>query len=105
MSLISATHWARDAYEPGFYARETRVFGTKQAALAWAESVVPECITTSGCYWRDTARAEHVEFTDVRRGSQPNSHGRFWRTSYAPAGRYEAPVVLVPSVGELGWTP
>ncbi len=103
MSLISATHWVKSKHESGFHAGETRTFGSKSAAVAWAESVVPECVTTRDCYWRDTARAEHVEFTSVRRGSRPNNHGRYWRSSYAPAGRFDARVILVPSVGELGY--
>jgi hypothetical protein len=104
MSIISATHWAKDPYEPGFFARETRTFGTLRAATMWAESVVPPIVTTNGTYWRDTARGEHVDFTRIERAKN-RSNGRWWRARMSPAGSYDAPVRLVPSVGELGWTP
>lgn len=101
MATISATHWT-PSEAGGFEARETRTFGTTQAARLWAASVVPVTVTTTGCYWRDCARAGHVEFTRVApKGNR--SHGRFWRSRMSPAGRYDAPVSIVPSVGELGY--
>jgi hypothetical protein len=107
MALISATHWARDPYEPGLFARETRTFGTLTAARAWATTVVAPIVTTNDIYWRDVARGDHVEFTRTRRSrlSYGFTRGRMLRHTHAPAGRYDSPVHLVPSVGELGWTP
>lgn len=105
MSLISATWYARPADGPGWYARETRTFGTIGAARAWAATVVPPVVTTRSNYWRDMYRAEHVELTRVA----PHPHRRkarfFWRPRRTHAGYYCAPVVLVPSVGELGVAP
>jgi hypothetical protein len=48
-----------------------------------------------------------VEFTRTRRSrlSYGFTRGRMLRHTHAPAGRYDSPVHLVPSVGELGWTP
>ena len=107
MSLISATHWVWSEYEPGFHAGETRVFGTLQAARMWAVSVVPDCVTTNDCYWRDTARGEHVDFTLLSRPRRPYSftRGRCLPRNVRPAGCYKARVIIVPSCGELGWAP
>jgi hypothetical protein len=100
--LTIATHYVY-SYGEGWDAGETRRFGTKRAATAWAKSKLPPCVTTRDCYWRDTARTDHVELTERYAGKRPSNKGRFWRNSYRPAGRIDPEVILVPSCGELGF--
>lgn len=98
--LTIATHYVY-SYGEGWTAGETRRFGTKRAATAWAKSKLPPCFTTRDCYWRDTARVDHVELTEVLR-----DRGQYWfgkGQSYRPAGQVSPEVILVPSCGELGY--
>lgn len=107
MSIIIATHYVRSPYERCLEAGETRRFGTRAAAVAWARSVLPPIVTTNDCYWRDVGRGESVELSTERpsRLGYGFTRGRCRAKSTTPAGTVEARVVLVPSVGELGWTP
>jgi hypothetical protein len=107
MSLIIATHWARNPYERCLEARETRRFGNMTAAKAWAASVLPDIVTTNDCYWRDVGRGESVELTIEVPSRLPYSftRGRQSSKNRQAMGSVESKVVVVPSVGELGWTP
>ena len=103
MSLISATHWAR--VDGGLEAVETRTFGNEKTARMWASDVLGTITTTNGTYWRDTGRMGHVELTETRRASSSYSftRGRCGKRDMRPAGQVEPKVVIVPSVGELGY--
>jgi hypothetical protein len=107
MSLIIATHWARNPYEPCLDARETRRFGNMAAAKAWAASTLPDIVTTRDCYWRDVGRGESVELTIEVPSRLPYSftRGRCRAKNTQAMGSVESRVILVQSVGELGWTP
>lgn len=75
----------------GFNAKERRVCGSRRAAELCAESMLRphRVVTTSACYHRDIGRAASV---DIRQGGK-------CLLSVMPE------VDIVPSVGELGWTP
>ena len=105
MSVIIATRWVRNPCERCLEAGETRRFGTRKAAEMWAASALPPVVTTNDCYWRDVGRAESVECTKRYRGKRPSNKGRFWRNSYMSLPTINAAIHIVPSVGELGWTP
>lgn len=102
--LTIATHYVY-SYGEGWTAGETRKFGTKRAATAWAKSKLPPCVTTRDCYWRDTARVDHVELTTVKpsRLSYGFTRGRCSDKSMQAAGTISPEVILVPSCGELGY--
>jgi hypothetical protein len=106
MSLIIATHWARSPYERCLEVKETRQFGTRKAAEMWANSVLPPVVTTNDCYWRDIGMSGSVTLYPSSPRSMRNNPRRrsgFWARN--PPMTVEAEVVIVPSVGELGWTP
>ncbi len=98
MSIIIATHWVRNDYERCLQSGETRRFGTRRAAELWAASVIKPVVTTNDCYWRDVGRAESVGLEVIVPLSRRVN-------AYERVGTIEAEVVIVPSVGELGWTP
>lgn len=93
MSLIRATHYVRDAYEPCFMVRDSRVFGSERAAELWAKSLLETTVTTRGCYHRDVARAPYVRIGTVDSNGYDEQLIRY----------IEPKVELVPSVGELGY--
>lgn len=107
MSTIIATHWIRSEYERCLVAGETRRFGTRRAAEMWARSVIEPVVTTNDCYWRDVGRASSVELTECRASKLGYgfTRGRCRNFTAVAAGTVEAEVIIVPSVGELGWTP
>lgn len=93
--MYRASHYAGDR---GTQFIESRVFGTERAAELWAASILPTTVTTNDCYHRDVGRAPSVRLeTDIGRAAD-NLRGSFVRY-------IEAPVRIVPSVGELGWSP
>jgi hypothetical protein len=89
--LYVATHYT---YSPvtGPGVGETRTFGTRRTAELWAHSLLKRTpvVTTNDCYWRDLGRAPCV---------------RMSRKDQVASETILPEVHVVPSVGELGWTP
>ncbi len=103
MAIISATHWARVG--GGFEAVETRTFGNERTARMWAAEVLGTIVTTNGCYWRDLGRAGDVELTRLYNAKLKYSftRGRCSTKRGQCLPRVHPQVVIVPSVGELGY--
>ncbi len=103
MAIISATHWAR--VDGGFEAVETRTFGNERTARIWAAEVLGTIVTTNDCYWRDLGRAAEVEMTRLKPSKLKYSftRGRCGKRDGSVAGKVAPQVVIVPSVGELGY--
>lgn len=99
--LYLATHYRRN--ERG----ETRKFGTERAAEQWARSILQPVVTTNDCYWRDMGRADDVRLSrSFRCDNQFSGNGEYSRVLTVEYLRtIEPEAVIVPSVGELGWTP
>jgi hypothetical protein len=91
--MYRATIYARSQYNPCFEAGESRIFGTQRAAELWAASVLPTTVTTCDCYHRDVARAPSVRLARLGENGESKILVRY----------IEAPVHVVPSVGELGY--
>ena len=91
MSLVRAIHIAPQVYagEPG-ETLEERTFGTRRAAELWAESVLGTIQVTRYNYHRDLQRAAEVRL-ETRSGEY--------------LGYVSPEPIIVPSVGELGWSP
>jgi hypothetical protein len=87
--VIKATLWARDKYEPAFNAIDTRRIGTERAVELWAASALAPIVTTRDCYHRDVASAPWIDLVRTDGTTRTIS----------------PEVIIVPSVGELGWTP
>lgn len=87
--ITTAKHYARSQYEPSHELVETRHFGTRDSALQWARHRLGTIQTTRDCYWRDVARGNWIDLYE--QGKQVQC--------------VESRVEIVPSVGELGWTP
>jgi hypothetical protein len=74
---------------------DRRIVGGKRAGELCARHLLRShtVVTTNGCYHRDT---RHAAFVLVSEPGKPLTK---------PVASYDAPVDIVPSVGELGWTP
>jgi hypothetical protein len=90
--LFRVKLYTANRYEPSHDLTDTRVVGTVRAAELCAEALLaPHRVhTTRDCYHRDVGRAAYVTVTD-RDGIIRHMA--------------DAPVTIVPSVGELGYTP
>lgn len=102
--LYQATHWTRSKYESALQVNETRIFGSKRAAELWARSVLEPVVTTRGNYHRDIGRADSVDVSPL----PPKAYTLRQRCGVWARNRtvtIEPEVHIVPSVGELGWTP
>lgn len=100
--LYRATyHSGRDAYG------QTRILPTLRAVELWAESLLSgvHITTTRDCYHRDVARAPSVTYQSVIRWRGMHSPAAELRETLRAKGEILPSISIVPSVGELGWTP
>lgn len=96
--LYEVTHYT---YSPstGPGVGRTEIVGTKRAAELLAEHLLTEdghIYTTNDCYWRDLGRVGSVRVRERK-------SGRFL-AQYDPSD-FDGLVHIVPSVGELGYSP
>lgn len=91
--LYEVVLFESDPYERGHRGTETRKVGSLRAAELLSESLLRSrpVVTTDGCYHRDVARGAWC--------------GTFAPGKHRPVQTIDAPVHIVPSVGDLGWSP
>lgn len=95
----TATYWAR--VQGGWQVADSYSANNWVACVLWARKQLHGVVTetTNGCYWRDVGRAPHVDIESVER----KYHEEDGREYPVFRDRVEPKVVIVPSVGELGY--
>lgn len=100
--LYRATYYsARDQFT-GATTFETRILPTLRAVELWAQIKLQgvHVTTTRDCYWRDISNAPSVTWYVL-----PKRSLTFVTPEPTPKGEILPPISIVPSVGDLGWTP
>lgn len=99
-SLVTATLWGRDRNGQES-PRERRVCSTFRSAELWAQSVLAPVETTRDCYHRDRGRAPYVDLVEHQRSRHGGRRSKHVLTGAMRT--VESPLVVVQSVGELGY--
>lgn len=92
-------------HTPDGHPYETRILPTLRAVELWAQSLLSgvHVTTTRDCYHRDVGRAPSVTYRQVTRFK--GAIGSVLAPCSGKRGEILPPITIVPSVGELGWTP
>lgn len=100
--LYRVTLWEPDPYAPGYNLVRSWIEGSKNVA----NIVVRDELGTAfeSAYGTRVNRRPFAEITPVRRYKGP-SMVRFELRACGPTETVEQPFIIVPSVGELGYTP
>jgi hypothetical protein len=108
MSLYRVTYWLPSDARANGYEVRTETCGSEKAARLAAVTWLRRypTVTTNDCYHRDRSRGASVSVhrlakKTLRAGSLKRA---FWEREKQVADII-APVYIVPSVGELGYTP
>lgn len=106
MMYRATYHGPRNPY--GEWQTETRILPTLRAVELWAATKLQgvRVETTRDCYWRDVSNAPSVTYKSVikyRSRLQPTPNEMYH--TYRWSGEILPEIIIVPSVGELGWTP
>lgn len=99
--LYQVTHWTPMKHERGLEVTGQWIVGSRRQAELEAKLLLPPASeTTYSARW---GRHPFIEVTPVKRFC-PMAGGREYRAVGKPVC-FETPIVYVPSVGDLGWTP
>lgn len=98
--LYQVIHWGPSKTDRVYDRVQSQVVGTKKAAKALAESWLPPVYET--LYSSRVTRLPYVQVYEVS-GTERDREGR--RIRGKSIAVYDTPIRLVPSVGELGYTP
>lgn len=100
--LYRVSYWEPDPYAPGYNLVRSWIEGSRKTASVSIGDVLPPVFESS--YGSRVNRRPFVQLSPVRRF-------RSWNMAKAelrecgPTETIEQPVIIVPSVGELGYTP
>jgi hypothetical protein len=97
--LYRVTLYTPDQYERCYNATTTQIVGTRRAAELAAKSILAPYASSETVY---SARVTRKPYVTVEATFKI---GRDLRASIGKVAEYEPAVHIVPSVGDLGWTP
>lgn len=101
--LYRVTMYRPMKYERGYEACESWTVGTLRAAELTAAEKLPAAAETD--YSARRARNQYAQVSRVRRFRNRIMLKAELRDIGKPVACFETPIVYVPSVGDLGWTP
>jgi hypothetical protein len=100
--LYSVTYWDKCTYEPGWYDTKRHIVGSKKEAEALANEWLG--VANESLYGSRVNRRPFVSVSKCVRLREKGSGVR-WYQDFNKVCDIEQPVNIVPSVGDLGYTP